>query len=371
MNAVPVAAAAGIVAFAVSRPREARVVGTAPGRGYGLGQNAISSCPEPELAQRIPDADPSRYNERFQVLFDEVQRCKHYEGEDGRGIDVAEQVHALNEAFCADAERIATLIVDQLQPGAPQRVPPALGLGGFAGGEKYLFEGIFFKLATDVHGLYCGDEYAAKAASHELNALDAVLALQAQDASMQRRICVAPACLIDYKGHRVYATAQLPLKESSLAYGSDDGTRTVHVGTPWIRTVMGDVCTALRLAPHHVGKDNAVMLGAADMEVHTCSDGRAYILDTARLFPPVGPAATISDRLTKLFRPEFLRTAWARPLSCDAFMCWGPSEEEAAHREDIMGATAHLLTNVLPAAARNWVDVCDVGGWGGSLASAN
>ncbi|CAN0549238.1 unnamed protein product, partial [Ectocarpus sp. 8 AP-2014] len=42
-------------------------------------------------------------------------------------------------------------------------------LGGLAGGKKYLWRGILFKLADGSQGPYGGsDEAAAKAAGHEL-----------------------------------------------------------------------------------------------------------------------------------------------------------------------------------------------------------
>lgn len=46
-----------------------------------------------------------------------------------------------------------------------------MDLGGFAGGEKYITQGILFKFASDKYGLYGGDEYAMKAAGHELKGL--------------------------------------------------------------------------------------------------------------------------------------------------------------------------------------------------------
>ncbi len=35
-----------------------------------------------------------------------------------------------------------------------------IAVGGQAGGEKYIVQGIFFKFATDIFGIYGGDEYA-------------------------------------------------------------------------------------------------------------------------------------------------------------------------------------------------------------------
>ncbi len=37
--------------------------------------------------------------------------------------------------------------------------------------ERPSGQGIFFKFAIDLHGYYGGDEYAAKAAGHDLNGL--------------------------------------------------------------------------------------------------------------------------------------------------------------------------------------------------------
>ncbi len=40
----------------------------------------------------------------------------------------------------------------------------AVNIGGHAGGEKYIYHGIYFKFATDWKGFYKGDQYAAKSA---------------------------------------------------------------------------------------------------------------------------------------------------------------------------------------------------------------
>lgn len=39
-------------------------------------------------------------------------------------------------------------------------------MGGVAGGEKYLVEGIFFKFAIDAFGVYGGDDFAMKVRSN-------------------------------------------------------------------------------------------------------------------------------------------------------------------------------------------------------------
>jgi hypothetical protein len=43
-----------------------------------------------------------------------------------------------------------------------------VGVGGTAGGEKYIIQNILFKFAVDSNGMYCGDFAAAKVAGLEL-----------------------------------------------------------------------------------------------------------------------------------------------------------------------------------------------------------
>ena len=43
-----------------------------------------------------------------------------------------------------------------------------LGHRGIAGGEKFVYDGIFFKLSTDPYKLYGGDQFAMKAAGKSL-----------------------------------------------------------------------------------------------------------------------------------------------------------------------------------------------------------
>lgn len=42
--------------------------------------------------------------------------------------------------------------------------------GGQAGGEKYIVQGIFFKFALDIFGIYGGDEYAMYVLAYPINA---------------------------------------------------------------------------------------------------------------------------------------------------------------------------------------------------------
>lgn len=65
--------------------------------------------------------------------------------------------------YCYDIPDYVTVALDLPRSVRPKR------LGGVAGGKKYVWRGILFKLADGSQGPYGGsDEAAAKAAGHEL-----------------------------------------------------------------------------------------------------------------------------------------------------------------------------------------------------------
>lgn len=44
-----------------------------------------------------------------------------------------------------------------------------VGVGGIAGGDKYIVQNILFKFAVDSKGLYGSDQLAMKVAGHDVN----------------------------------------------------------------------------------------------------------------------------------------------------------------------------------------------------------
>ncbi|CAM9742313.1 unnamed protein product, partial [Ectocarpus sp. 4 AP-2014] len=181
-------------------------------------------------------------------------------------------------------------------------------LGGLAGGKKYLWRGILFKLADGSQGPYGGsDEAAAKAAGHELRGASEYLRTGVG-------LYVPPMCLLDYKGFRMLAQAHLPLGETSLKMGTNDGGRTVLNDCPILDRRTAMAAKALGLRAHIVGGRQAlvayrdpetgsvyrkkrnvggqILHAAADVEGHEGIDSRMYLLDLARAFPPEDPDAT-------------------------------------------------------------------------------
>lgn len=73
------------------------------------------------------------------------------------------------------------IISEVFLPDSEKTIKAVKSVGGNAGGEKYLFNGILFKFAVDWKGIYSGDEFAMKAASHEMKTLQTLLDLRVED----------------------------------------------------------------------------------------------------------------------------------------------------------------------------------------------
>ncbi|KAG5175597.1 CLU domain-containing protein [Tribonema minus] len=161
-------------------------------------------------------------------------------------------------------------------------------VGGFAGGKKFLFRGILFKLADGAVGPWAGsDEAAAKAAGHELRGHSYYA--HAGVAGLH----FSPMCILDYKGFRMVCAAQLPLGAATLISGSSDGgINVVGVGDAEVARVLEEAAARLRLRPHPCR--GTTVYSGADVEVHKGLDGNLYMLDLARSMPPEDPKVRTS-----------------------------------------------------------------------------
>lgn len=178
--------------------------------------------------------------------------------------------------------------------------------------------GIFFKLAVDLHKLYGGDRYAAKAASREL--LGLMHLMNEAIFKTQTKAHFPLMCLITYRGFTLVASSCLPIGSDTLCYGSNDGGKTVAHGDPEINSLVQSLMRDLNSKKHWVGRvQKCEIFGPADLEVHRGKDGRVYILDTARVSPPLVPDRSKKGSfLYRLMRPEFV-SSYGVPLSSDAF----------------------------------------------------
>ena len=163
-------------------------------------------------------------------------------------------------------------------------------------------------------------------------------------------------------------------------YGSSDGGESVHNTDPKLNALMKQVGTELHWAEHKVrggasqGYQSVPIYGAGDCEAHRGIDGRYYLLDLARAFPPESPISTPhlppckQSIFFRMLRPELLQIVKnmnLNPLSCDAFSNWGTGDEnKVKHCRDVVLATNLLVTRIVPefvtVLEHHWADIGSV-----------
>ena len=71
-------------------------------------------------------------------------------------------------------------------------------VGGVAGGEKFIYRGVFLKFALDVSGFYGGHEFSQKAAGHELKGLRSFFQFITE--TNEDRLNIVLMTMVDYHG---------------------------------------------------------------------------------------------------------------------------------------------------------------------------
>lgn len=282
---------------------------------------------------------PIDWNGLFQRLLESPEdtqesRLKKYE-----------DISTLNNNFVSMAKQLGKIIIaEAFLPDEVKTIRP-YSLGGVAGGCKYLYNGILFKLQNDWKGIYKSDHNAMKSGSLELKGLMRYYGF--------KHIHVPLMAIIDFRGYRLLAESKLPIGPETLQYGSADAGVTVRDGSscPELRDLMKTVGTALNLAGHSVGStlQPSYLFGPIDVEGHRGTDGRYYVIDLARVFPPTAPNSNVINTfLYQCFRPEFVRR-YPIPLSSDAFSKFSKAHADAEqHNERVREATIHLLGTTVP-----------------------
>jgi len=174
----------------------------------------------------------------------------------------------LAKDFLSVAQQYGKIIIAEQFLPIPNKTVKPVGIGGVAGGTKYISRNILFKFTLDSYQaftqswLYGGKtenhEKAMKAACNELKGLSAIYLCNILG------LIFPLMTLIHYRGYCLLAVGILPLKE--LLYGSNDGGRTVH-SDPKVRQMMLKVGKILNLEEHLVGS-GAPIIGPGDIEVH-------------------------------------------------------------------------------------------------------
>jgi len=191
-------------------------------------------------------------------------------------------IFKVHSDFVAAATRGAMAVVDgnvmAINPGEETKM------------QMFIWNSIFFSLGFDVRDHYreLGGDAAAFAAP--INDLQGVKAYSSVDIE---GLYTLGTVVIDYHGYRVTAQSIIPgilerEQEQSVIYGSVDFGHTV-MSHPKYLELLSKAAPILKIASHKV-------INEKDEEVELCSsveckgiignDGRHYILDLLRTFPP-------------------------------------------------------------------------------------
>ncbi|MDP2434321.1 MAG: hypothetical protein Q8P67_01100 [archaeon] len=299
-------------------------------------------------------------NEEFQRVREIVTLFRCAESTYEASPWVSGAFHTLTDIakdFTYAVETYGRIIVSEMNLPEEQRtIKVDTRFGGVAGGKKYFIAGILFKFAIDTHGLYGGDHFAAKAAKHEMNSLMAF----SRAASSSADIGFPLMALLDLRGYRLIASSVVPINSSTLVYGSTDGGNTVVDKEPAFHDKFSRIARVLNLKGHRSSDPSleTLIYGPSDMEAHLGRDGRFYVLDLARLFPPEyipeldphgRPLRRLGQQLYSLLRPELV-TGWPHPLSSDAFSTFGKIDR-SEHNSEVREVTEHLHAARIPAFA--------------------
>jgi hypothetical protein len=150
-------------------------------------------------------------------------------------------------------------------------------------------------------GPYSNDEFAMKNASSELRALKEFIHCNVKDLRYEL------VAMLDYKGFRALCFSELPiLPDETIAYGSHgklcyissieqitDGGQTFY-DDEVIREGMKQIAKMLNIKEHYFrGTDGKLVMlySSGDIEGHRATDGRLYVLDLSRAFPPEFPSS--------------------------------------------------------------------------------
>uniref|UniRef100_A0A8C5LQ89 Clustered mitochondria protein homolog n=1 Tax=Leptobrachium leishanense TaxID=445787 RepID=A0A8C5LQ89_9ANUR len=188
----------------------------------------------------------------------------------------------INSDFVGASTRGAMAVIDgnvmAINPGEETKM------------QMFIWNNIFFSFGFDVRDHYKdlgGDHAAHVAASHDLKGVQAYSDLDIEE------LYVLGTVVLDYRGYRVTAQSIIPgildrKEDQSVVYGSIDFGKTVSSNVKYL-TLLHKSSKPLKIMRHAVlnEKDETVMLGSSvECKGIVGNDGRHYILDLLRTFPP-------------------------------------------------------------------------------------
>lgn len=166
----------------------------------------------------------------------------------------------------------------------------AINPGEDAKMQMFIWNNIFFSLGFDVRDHYKdlgGDAAAFVAPRNDLHGVRVYSAIDIEG------LYTLGTVVIDYRGYRVTAQSIIPgilerEQEQSVVYGSIDFGKTV-LSHPKYLELLNKAGTHLKILPHSVLNDkeeNVELCSSVECKGIIGNDGRHYILDLLRTFPP-------------------------------------------------------------------------------------
>uniref|UniRef100_A0A671XS84 Clustered mitochondria protein homolog n=1 Tax=Sparus aurata TaxID=8175 RepID=A0A671XS84_SPAAU len=191
-------------------------------------------------------------------------------------------IFKVHSDFAAAATRGAMAVIDgnvmAINPGEETRM------------QMFIWNNIFFSLGFDVRDHYRelgGDAAAHAAPTNDLNGVRAYGAVDVEG------LYTLGTVVVDYRGYRVTAQSIIPgilerEQEQSVIYGSIDFGKTVVSHSKYLE-LLEKTSRPLKVQRHNVlnEKDDKVELcSSVECKGIIGNDGRHYILDLLRTFPP-------------------------------------------------------------------------------------
>ncbi|GAM22133.1 hypothetical protein SAMD00019534_053080 [Acytostelium subglobosum LB1] len=322
--------------------------------------NGQPTDPQLQQIQKKMDTQPAKpvlpWNEAFQELLD--RPINSHEEERLRNHNIAH----FSQILANTATKYIRTLVQEVHIAPDMKSIKPFDAGGFAGGEKFVIDNMFIKFALNPHSIYERNNpvsyFANKAAGHELKSINALVSCGVPNLHFPLM------CLVNYRGFRLIVISELPINAHTLVFGSSNAGETIHENETVFK-MMVKIGEILNLQTHKVeerGKVNSKQFTiplAIDIEGHFGVDGRYYVVDTARLFPPETPVPGITGgHLYRLFRPEFVRR-YEKQLCSDAFAAFNVVDQEPFNDEAVK-ANNYLIQEYVPAILQKSVLVANL-----------
>ena len=260
------------------------------------------------------------------------------------GVVYAAHLHTLQAQFRQHCERWARRVVEEYSlPVALKTVKPVreeverekmvylvegIGLAFAQAGEEdeeeYLHQAADLDphspqpLEMSISAARLADQLAYKQATHELHALQAMLAIQ-----LPSSLCLPLVMTVDYLGFRVKCTATLPIYDQTALVWGRDAQAGVWRSTEAAEAMLTEVATALNLSPYTQAGRTIPL--SSSLSLYSAGPHRHYLTNLSCIFPvdlDVKYAST-HHRLevawqAKVFRRELLSHYHVR-LSSDVY----------------------------------------------------